>query len=132
MMKFPSRLRKKSSYASVLWFESETVQGVCYGIRRVSLSQRIKLTKKARELSIRHEFLKAGDTSDQLEASLADLLVRKLYIEWGLAELTGLRVDREPATVELLIEKGPEALADEIVAAIRGQLGLSEEERKNF
>jgi hypothetical protein len=131
-MKFPSRLRKESSYASVLWFESETVQGVRYGIRRVSLSQRIELTKRARELSIRHEFLKAGDASDQLEASLADLLVRKLYIEWGLAEVTGLRVDREPATVDVLIEKGPEALADEIIAAIRGQLGLSEEERKNF
>jgi len=90
------------------------------------------LTKRARELSIRYEFLKAGDASDQLEASLADLLVRKLYIEWGLTELTGLRVDREPATVALLIEKGPEALVDEIIAAIRGQLGLSEQERKNF
>ena len=132
MMRFPSRLRNKSSYASVLWFESETVPGVRYGIRRVSLCQRIELTKKARELSIRHEFLKAGDSSDQLEASLADLLVRKLYIEWGLAEVTGLRVDSEPATVEVLIEKGPEALTDEIIAAIRGQLGLSEEERKNF
>jgi hypothetical protein len=131
-MKFPSRLRNKSSYASVLWFESEAVQGVRYGIRRVSLCQRIELAKKARELSIRHEFLKAGDASDQLEASLADLLVRKLYIEWGLAEVTGLRVDSEPATVEVLIEKGPEALTDEIIAAIRGQLGLSEEERKNF
>jgi len=90
------------------------------------------LTKKARELSIRHEFLEAGDSADELEAALADLLVRKLYIEWGLVELTGLRVDEEPATVEALIEKGPEALADEIIAAIRGQLGLSEEERKNF
>ena len=132
MMKFPSRLRNEFSYASVLWFKSETVQGVRYGIRRASLSQRIELTKRARELSIRYEFLKAGDASDQLEASLADLLVRKLYIEWGLTELTGLRVDREPATVALLIEKGPEALVDEIIAAIRGQLGLSEQERKNF
>ena len=132
MMKFPSRLRRKSSYASLLWYESQTVQGVRYAIRRVSLSQRIELTKKARELSIRHEFLEAGDSADELEAALADLLVRKLYIEWGLVELTGLRVDEEPATVEALIEKGPEALADEIIAAIRGQLGLSEEERKNF
>ena len=131
-MKFPSRLRKKPSYASVLWYESQTVQGVRYAVRRVSLSQRIELTKRARELSIRHEFLRAGDAPDQLAASHSDLLVRRLYIEWGLAELTGLRVDEEPATVELLIEKGPEALADEIIAAIRGQLGLSEEERKNF
>jgi hypothetical protein len=132
MMKFSSRSRNKSSYASVLWHESKTTHGVRYAIRRVSLSQRIELTKRARELSIRNEFLKAGDAPDQLEASLADLLVRRLYIEWGLAELIGLRVDGEPATVEVLIDKGPEALADEIIFAIRGQLGLSEEERKNF
>jgi hypothetical protein len=116
----------------VLWCESQTVQGVRYAIRRVSLAQRIELTRRARELSIRHEFLKAGDASEQLEAALGDLLVRKLYIEWGLAEITGLRVDKQPATVEMLIEKGPEALTDEIIAAIRAQLGLSEEERKNF
>jgi hypothetical protein len=90
------------------------------------------LTRRARELSIRNEFLKGGDSPEQLEASLADLLVRRLYIEWGLAELTGLRVDGKPATLEVLIDKGPEALVDEIISAIRGQLGLSEDERKNF
>ena len=132
MMRFPSRSRKKSSYASVLWYESETVQGVRYAIRRVSLLQRIELTRRARELSIRNEFLKAGDSTEQLEASLADLLVRRLYIEWGLAELTGLRVDGKPATPGVLIDKGPEGLADEIISAIRGQLQLSEDERKNF
>lgn len=130
-MKFPSRLRKQANYASMLWSESEVMRGVHYAIRRVSLTQRIELTKRARELSLRHDFLKAGDASDHLEASLADLLIRKLYLEWGLADLTGLTVDGEPATVEAVVEKGPEALVDEIVAAIRGQLGLSEEERKN-
>ena len=54
MMKFSSRSRKKSSYASVLWHESKTTHGVRYAIRRVSLSQRIELTKRARELSIRN------------------------------------------------------------------------------
>jgi hypothetical protein len=132
MMKFPSRLRKQSSYASLLWSESETIRGVRYAIRRVSLSQRIELTKKARELSLRYDFLRAGDAADRLEASLADLLIRRLYLAWGLAELTGLEIDEQPATVEVLIDKGPEGLANEIVAAIRGQLGLSEEERKNF
>jgi hypothetical protein len=130
-MKLPSRLPKPSNYSSVVRHESEAMPGVNYSIRRVSLSQRIELTKKVRELSIRHEFLQAGDAADQLEASLADLLVRRLYLEWGLAELSGLTVDEQPATVEMLVEKGPEALSDEIIAAIRAQLGLSEEERKN-
>jgi hypothetical protein len=131
MMKFPSRLRKQSNYAGLFWSESETIRGVRYAVRRVSLLQRIELTKKARELSLRHDFLKAGDATDQLEASLADLLIRRLYLEWGLAEITGLEIDEQPATVEILINKGPEELANEIVATIRGQLGLSEEERKN-
>jgi hypothetical protein len=131
MMKFQSRLHKRATYESMLWYESQIVRGVRYAIRRVSLAQRIELARRARELSIRHEFLKAGDAPEQLEASLSDLLVRKLYIEWGLAEITGLRIDQELATVEVLIEKGPEALADEIITAIQGQFGLSEDERKN-
>jgi hypothetical protein len=131
MMKFSSRLRRQSSYASLLWSESEVIRGVRYAIRRVSLAQRIELTKKARELSLRYDFLRGGDTADQLEASLADLMIRRLYLEWGLAEVTGLEIDEQPATAEVLIEKGPEGLANEIVGAIRGQLGLSEEERKN-
>ena len=131
MMKLPSRLRKPSTYSSLLRHESKAMPGVSYAIRRVSLSQRIELTKKVRDLSLRYEFLQAGDTADQLEASLADLLVRRLYLEWGLAELSGLTVDEQPATVEVLIEKGPEALSEEIIAAIRAELGLSEEERKN-
>jgi hypothetical protein len=131
-MKLPSRSRKSSSpYSSLVRHESKAMPGVSYAIRRVSLSQRIELTKKARDLSIRYEFLRAGDTADQLEASLADLLVRRLYLEWALAELSGLTVDEQPATIEALIEKGPEALSEEIIAAIRAELGLSEEERKN-
>ena len=131
MMKLQSHLRKQRPYSSLLWHESQAMPGVRYAIRRVSLAQRIELTKRVRELSIRHEFLKAGDVPDQLEGSLADLLVQKLYLEWGLAELGGLTIDDQPATIEALIDKGPEQLSDEIVAAIRGEIGLSEEERKN-
>ncbi len=132
MMKLQSHLRKKVSYSSLLWRESRVMPGVRYAIRRVSLSQRIELTQKVRELSLRHEFLKAGDTSDQLDAALSDLLVRRLYLEWGLAELSGLSIDQQPVTTGALIDKGPEALSDEIISSIQGEIGLSEEERKNF
>jgi hypothetical protein len=53
-------------------------------------------------------------------------------VEWGLAELEGLSIDGQAATVELLIDKGPEELVDEIVSALQAEIGLSEEERKNF
>jgi hypothetical protein len=48
-----------------------------------------------------------------------------------LVEVTGLEIDGEAATAELLIEKGPDELAREIVAAIRSQCGLNDAERKN-
>lgn len=124
--------RSQNRYATVSWHESRVLPGVRYGIRKISLAQRIDLTTRARELMRKHEFLKAGDSADQLEASLADLLTRRLYLEWGLAEVKDLTIDGQPATVESLIEKGPEALSKEIVSAIEAEISLSEEERKNF
>lgn len=130
-MKFMSPSHKHIDYSSVFWHESGTMKGVGYAIRRVSLSQRIELTESARELVLRNEFLKAGETPEQLEAAISDLLVRKLYLEWGLVEMRGLTIDGQPATAELLAEKGPEPLSDEIISAIQAELGISEEERKN-
>jgi hypothetical protein len=80
---------------------------------------------------LRHEFLRAGETEDKLEASFGELLVRKLYLEWGLKEISGLTIDGEAATVDHLIERGPEALTDEVVEAVQAELTLSDEERKN-
>ncbi len=131
-MKFTSHLHKNVKYSSLSWRDSIVTRGVQFAIRRVSLAQRIELTKRTRELLLRHEFLRSGDMSDQIEAALKELFVRRLYLEWGLAEITGLLIDGQPVTVELLIEKGPEALSDEIAAAIRDSCNLAEEERKNF
>ncbi|MDQ2776230.1 MAG: hypothetical protein M3Y57_15130 [Acidobacteriota bacterium] len=112
-------------------YESREVPGVRYTIRRVSLAQRIELVKSVRELCLKHEFLKAGDTADHMESWLADLLVRKLYLEWGLAEISGLRIDGKAATAADLIAKGPEKLSDEIIESIKSEIGLTEDERKN-
>jgi hypothetical protein len=130
-MRFTSLSHKSPDYQSLLWHESQNVSGVQFAIRRVSLGQRIELTQKVRELGLRHEFLKAGEPTEQVEASLADLLVRRLYLEWGLAELKGFTIDGEPPDPGALIEKGPEALTNEIIGRIRAELELSEEERKN-
>lgn len=132
MMKFTSLLHRRSCHSSLLWYESKTVAGVEYAVRRISLQQRIELTRKVRELALRHDFLSAGQSADQLEATLGDLLVQKLYLEWGLAEIRGLEIDGQPGTTELLIEKGPETLSNEVVNAVKAELTLSEDERKNF
>ena len=131
-MKLTSPSPSEVSYSSLSWRRSKTIEGVRFAIRRVSLTQRLELNKRVRELTLQHEFLKAGPAADQLEATWADLLVRKLYLEWGLAGLEGLSIDGEAASVELLIDKGPEELVDEIVSALQEEIGLSEEERKNF
>jgi hypothetical protein len=132
MMKFTLPLRKGTLYCPLVWRKSEVFPGVEYAIRRVSLGQRIELTKAVRELALRNEFLKAAEIPDQMEAALADLLIKKLYLQWGLVEIRGLTIDGKPATPERLVDGGPEALADEIVSGIRAELELSTEERKNF
>jgi hypothetical protein len=131
-MKLTSPSPSEVSYSSLSWRGSKTIEGVRFAIRRVSLTQRLELNKRVREFTLQHEFLKAGPAADQLEAAWADLLVRKLYVEWGLAGLEGLSIDGETANVELLIDKGPEELVDEVVSALQEETGLSEEERKNF
>jgi hypothetical protein len=131
MMKFISLLHKASGHSSLSWRQSQTVPEVRFAIKRISLASRLELTKQLRELTLRYEFLSSGETSDQLEAAMSDLLVRKLYIEWGLAEIHGLAIDGEPATAALLIQKGPENLTGEIISAIRQEIELSEDERKN-
>jgi hypothetical protein len=54
-----------------------------------------------------------------------------LYLRWGLVALEGLEVDGLEASTDALIEAGPELLCREIVAAIKRESSLSEEERKN-
>ena len=122
---------KPSCYSSLVWCESAVTPGIHFAIRRSSLAQKIELTRRMRELTIKNEFLQSGDVADQLQASLSDLLARKLYVEWGLVEVRGLSIDGSPADVQALIEKGPERLIDEVIAMIGEQTGLTEQERKN-
>ena len=127
MTKFTSPLHKQVEYSSVVWRNSEAFKNV----RKMSLAQRIEMAERIQALSSKYEFLRAGDALEQAQAHLSDLLVRKLYLEWGLAVLEGLTIDGEKASVELLIEKGPELLCEEIITSIRAELELSVEERKN-
>ncbi len=123
---------KTTSYQSLLWLESECFPGVEFSLRKISLAQRIDLSARARELTLRNEFLKAGPLADNLEAAMANALVEKLYVEWAVSDIRGLKIDGEPASVNLLLQRGPEALVHEMADAIRQHLDLSETERKNF
>ena len=131
-MNYFSLSRKGERFESLRWVESREMPRVRYAVRQPSLAQRIALTKRLHELTLRHEFLANGNELHQLEMALADLLVQKLFVEWGLALIDGLEIDGQPATVDLLIEKGPEQLVAEIAVQIRHECGLTDDERKNF
>lgn len=130
-MSFISHSPKEVDWSSVRWFESRTIPSVRFAIRRISLQQRMDLTRKIRELSLRDEFLKSGSSSDQLNAAENELAVRKVLIGWGLSRVVHLSLDGEPATAESIIERGPEGLANEIATAVQAELSLSESEIKN-
>lgn len=125
------RSRKKVHVASVVWYDSRAVPGVRFAVRRVSIGQRLELTRRARELALKNEFLRAGDSAEKLEAALADLLAKRMYLEWGLHAVQGLSIDGRTASVADVVDKAPEAFADEVLDTLRAELGLTENERKN-
>jgi hypothetical protein len=132
MMNSTSRSPEGVDFASTEWHESRSVPGVQYAIRRITLGQRIELTRRGREIARENEYLRSGDAVDQLDAMLGDLLVERMYLEWGLAAVRGLTIDGTEASTVDLIERGPEMLANEIMRTLRSYLVLTDEERKNF
>lgn len=121
------------TYESTRQLESRECAGVRFTVHRMSFGRRLELTRKVRELLGRLEFVRAGPggSGEDAEAALLAGEIDREYVRWGLASLEGLQIDGQPATPEDLIEKGPEKLVAEVLAAVRREAGLDEEERKN-
>lgn len=125
-------LLSDSGQQSFLWFESESFPGVRYRIARISLGRRIDLARRVREIGRKLEFFEAGnDAREKLEAAVLQCEIDRVYLQWGMEAVDGLKIDGEPATPETLIERGPLDLALEILSKIRAECGLNEQERKN-
>ncbi len=119
-------------YESVRVVESAGEPGVTFRVARMSFGRRMELMRKVRELARRMEFAEAGDgAGDKMDAALLRTEIDRLYLEWGLLEVSGLELDGVEATPELLVDKGPEELVREALAAVRAEAGLNEAERKN-
>jgi len=111
---------------------SEVIPGVEFVIARMTFGRRLELMKRVRDLAARLEYFDAGrEEKNRIEASLLGAQLDRLYIQWGLEEIRSLELDGEAATPQLLIDKGPEDLFQEILAAIKSECGLNEQERKN-
>lgn len=134
MMRFSSHSasRAECSYESTATFDAKSFPGVRFTVVRMSFGRRTELFRRIREIAGKAPFLEAsGDFGERLEASLLSQEIDNLYLRWGLVDLEGLVIDGETASTEVLLERGPEPLCAEIVAAIKNQCGLQEEERKN-
>lgn len=120
------------NYESTITISSETLPGVRFTIRRMSFGRRLEFSHRVRELAGRYEFTGAGtDSIDKLETAALQREIDKLYFSWGLTRIEGLQIDGAPATVESLLDNGPERFCCEIIDAVKRECGLSDEERKN-
>lgn len=119
-------------YESVKTVESAVVPGVRFTISKMSFGRRAELTRQIWELANRAERLQAcDDARERLEAAVLTSEIERAYLHWGLQRVEGLTIDGQSATVDMVIARGPEDLCREMLAAIRAECGLSEEERKN-
>ncbi len=124
--------RARDSYESMLTIRSKAMPAVMFVINRISFGRRMELSRRAREISRKAEFLEAGSQlQEKIEGSILAQEVDAMYLAWGLVSIAGLTIDGEAATAERLLERGPDELTREIVIAIKEQCGLSEGERKN-
>jgi hypothetical protein len=119
-------------YESVEWFGSESRRGVRFGIARVSFGRRIELARRIREVGRKAEYLDAsGDVKDHLEARVVAAEIDRAYLDWGWVGVEGLEIDGLVATPAAAIDAGPVELAAEVLARIKSECGLKDDERKN-
>ena len=119
-------------YSSYEIVSSKLAEGVTYTIAKMSFGRRVELTQRIRELAGRQEFLTASEAAqDKMDAALLASEIDRLYLLWGLKEISGLQLDGAAATPETLATNGPEPLFREALTAIKQRCGLSESERKN-
>jgi hypothetical protein len=119
-------------YDSCPWFDSAVIPKVRYRLIRISVARRIELTKRIREIGRKLEFLSASsDAREKLEAAVLSAEIDRAYLEWGLADITGLAIDGESAGPAEVIERGPPGLTTEILASIKSECGLNDVEREN-
>lgn len=119
-------------YESTVTLSSRSIPGVTFSVLRLSFARRMELARRVLALSQRAEFCQAGrEVEDTIEANILGCEIDHLYLRWGLTAVTGLAIDGMAATPDLMIEKGPEELAREMVDAIKLQCGLTDTEQKN-
>ena len=119
-------------YESAVWRESRKWPGVRFQILRMSLMRRHRLMQRLKPLAAEEAFHRASDeTAGDIEAAQLQARIDEQAIRTGLLNIEGMSIDGRAATVESLIDSGPESLAREIAEAIAEETSLTEDEKKN-
>jgi hypothetical protein len=120
-------------YESTVWRESRLWPGVRFQVLRMSLIRRHRLMQELKHLASEETFHRAAlaDTDGEISAAELQTRIDEMVIRTALRAIEGLNIDRQPATVENLLENGPETLTREIAEAIAEETSLGETERKN-
>ncbi|MGJ5817878.1 hypothetical protein [Paludibaculum fermentans] len=127
-----SHSAERVEWASGEIVDSLVMPGVRFAVAKMSLARRAEISRRMRGLISELEFQAAGTgLADRLAATELEARIDREYIEWGLLAVLGLVIDTQAATLELLVEKGPEELCREIAGCVRKQCHLTGEERKN-
>jgi hypothetical protein len=121
------------TYKSTFEVESTTSPGVTFRVRRVSFGRRLELARTLHDRleAIARLALTEDGPSRAAQTALLAAEIDGVHLRWGVEAIDGLEIDGAPATVDSLIETGPEELVREILAAVRHETGLDEDERKN-
>jgi len=120
------------TYESAVWRESQHWPGVRFQVLRMSLMRRHRLMQELKALAPEEAFHRAhGQVASDISAAELQARIDEEVIRTALLKIEGLSIDGKAATVESLIESGPESLAREVAEAIAEESSLNEDERKN-
>ena len=120
------------TYETAVEVDSTVSPGVRFVVARMSFGRRVELMRRIRDLARRVEFLDAGKRPDEkMDAALLRAEIDRMCLIWGLRSVAGLTLDGAEASPESLAEAGPEDLFREALAAVKAEIGLTDEERKN-
>src|ERR1700743_3391219 len=100
------------TYTSSTEIEPQSIPGVRFRLRRVSFGRRLELASLLRDRleAIERLALQPESQARNAETALLGAEVDAIHLRWGLAAIDGLEIDGTPATIESLIESGPEDL----------------------
>src|SRR2546425_2110033 len=120
------------NHESTFIYESGWAAGVHVRLRKTTFGRRLELLRKVGDLYKRAAAQQAGTSeAEQLSAEYDKFSADRILLEWAIQSVSGLRIDGQTATPELLIDSGPEELVEELLGIVQKQLGLTDAEIKN-